>query len=247
MAITKERYQNPTYGDTVNLRLFSYNSNNLADFDSIEKVDLYILEPSEATDINPDGRRLVETFDGSAVTLEDTGTHLLSVDLVKDLYLIGNYIDIWTVNPDSESPSQTVEQCFSVYPALWYTTPTPVVYDFSFFFQPNKLRQGSKQFIIVEIRPNVPRGSDLQKYYENLAIVSDLKISIEQRCGECLPQECDLRLIVDNESVDYREKRYGYFKIDTEDWECGIYDVWFQLDFGENRYISERQQLQIYS
>ncbi len=244
---TKERYQNPTYGDTVNLRLFSYNSNNLADFDSIEKVEIYQLDSSEVTEENPQGRRLVDTFDGTAVVLEDTGTHLLSVDLEKDKYLIGEYIDVWTVNPSAEDPAQTVEQCFSVYPALWYTTPTPVVYDFSFYFQPNKMRQGSKQFLIIEIRPNVPRGTDLDAYYQNLAIVSDLKISIEQRCGECLPAECDLRLIVDKEPVDYREKRYGYYRIDTEDWECGIYDIWFQLDFGENRYISERQQLQVYN
>lgn len=245
--MNKERFQNPTYGDTVNLRLFSYNSNNLADFESIEKVDIYHLDPQEISETNTDGRRLVESFSGATVVLEDTGTHLLTVDLEKDKYVIGEYIDVWTVSPDIENPSQTVSQSFSIYPSLWYTTPTPVVYDFQFFFQPNKMRQGSKQFLIIEIRPNVPRGSDLDAYYQNLAIVSDLKISIEQRCGECLPQECDLRLIVDNESVDYREKKYGYYRIDTEDWECGIYDVWFRLDFGENRYISERQQLQIYN
>lgn len=244
---TKERYQNPTYGDDIRLRLFSYNSNNLADFDSIEKVDIYHLDPDEISATNKDGRRLVDSFDGTSVVVEDTGTHLLTVNLEKDKYLIGNYIDVWSVTADAEAPTQTIEQCFAVYPALWYTTPTPIVYDFSFYFQPNKIRQGSKQFLIIEIRPNVPRGSDLQKYYENLAIVSDLKISIEQRCGECIPDECDLRLIVDEESVDYREKRYGYYRIDTEDWECGIYDVWFRLDFGENRYISERQQLQVFS
>jgi hypothetical protein len=96
--------------------------------------------------------------------------------------------------------------------------------------------------------PNVPTAGDLRAYYENIAIVSDLSISIEQNCGECIPAEQDLRLIVDNESVDYREKRHGYYKLDTEALEmgCGIYDVWFTLEFGGNKYISDRMHIQIY-
>ena len=62
-----------------------------------------------------------------------------------------------------------------------------------------------------------------------------------------MPQEEDLRLIVDKEPVTYREKRYGYYQIDTADMEVGIYDVWFELDLGDNVYISERNQLQIFS
>jgi hypothetical protein len=27
---------------------------------------------------------------------------------------------------------------------------------------------------------------------------------------------------------------------------CGIYNVWFELEFGENSFISENLQLQIY-
>lgn len=243
----KERYQNPAIGDSVNLRLFTYNSNNLADLQSISKVDIYVLERDNASADNPDGRRLVETIDGSAVTLEDTGTHLISIDLPQNEFTIGRYLDIWTVSFSNDEPDATVEQCFEIYPNLWYTTPIPIVYDFSFRFQPNKFRSGSKQYLIIEILPNVPTASDLRQYYENLAIVSDLKISIEQKCGDCLPSEQDLRMITDKVNVDYREKRFGFYQFDTEDLDCGIYDIWFQLDFGGNRYISDRQQIQIYS
>lgn len=244
--MAKERYQNPAIGDQVNLRLFTYNSNNLADLQSIDKIDIYVLERSEVSAENPDGRRLIETIDGTGVTVEDTGTHLLTVELDEKKYAIGRYIDVWTASFSTDQPDSSIEQCFEVFPNLWYTTPIPIVYDFKFHFQPNKFRLGSKQFIIIEIIPNVPTAGDLRNYYENLAIVSDLKISIEHKCGDCLPAEEDLRLIVDKVKVDYREKKFGFYNLDTEGLECGIYDIWFQLDFGGNRYISDRMQFQVY-
>lgn len=242
----KERYQNPVTGDDVHLRLFTYNSNNLADLASIDKIEIYYLDPQERSANNPDGRRLVQTFSESDVTLEATGTYMLPVTLESPLYVIGEYLDVWTVYAVEAEPVQTIEQRFEVYPQLWYTTPSPIVYDFAFHFQPNKLRQGSKQFLIIEIVPNVPRSSDLERYYQNLAIVSDLKVSIEQICGDCTPQEADLRLIVDEVSVDYREKRFGYYKLDTEDMDCGLYNIWFKLEFGGNTYLSDKMQLMIY-
>lgn len=243
---TKERYQNPVVGDQINLRLFTYNSANLRDVVSVDEINIYYLDRNEITDENPDGRRLVETIAGSAVTLEDTGTHLISVDALETKYVIGQYLDIWSITAEADEPSQTIENCFEIFPDLWYTTPIPVVFDFDFHFQPNKFRKGSKQYIIIEIRPNVPRGSDLERYYQNLAIVSDLKISIEQHCGDCLPAEQDLRTVVDEESVDYREKRFGYYQFDTEDLACGIYNVTFKLELGGNVYISDRMPLQVY-
>lgn len=243
---TKQRYQNPVIGDTINLRLFSYNSNEFADFFEIQKVEIYYLDPTDVSDTNPDGRRLVEEFDGTDVTLEDVGKHLLEVELEQDRYVIGRYIDIWTVVVTEDDVPSTIEQVFDVYPNLWYTTPMPIVYDFSFHFQPNKFRKGSKQYLIIEIVPNVPTAGDLRAYYENLAIVSDLSVSIEMVCGECVPEEEDLRLIADEELVDYREKRYGFYKLDTEEMECGIYNVWFKLEFGENIYLSDKLQIQVY-
>jgi hypothetical protein len=234
-------------GNEVNLRLFTYNSSNLQDVIAVEQVAIYFLDPNNKTTTNPDGRRLVETIDGDSVTIEDTGTHLITINAETAKYTIGKYVDIWTVTLVEDEPSQTIENQFTLYPDLWYSTPTPIVFDFDFHFQPNKFRQGSKQFLIIEIIPNVPRSSDLERYYTNLAIVSDLKITIEQACGSCMPEEQDLRTIIDEESVDYRELRYGYYKLDTTDLDCGIYNVTLKLEFGDNIYISDRMPIQIYN
>lgn len=244
--MAKERYQNPTIRDEINLRLFTYNSTNLQNVVGIEKVDIYFLDPSNVTTSNPDGRRLVETIDGGAVTTEDTGTYLITITAETAKYTIGKYLDIWSISLEEDEPSQTIVNEFKIYPDLWYTAPIPVVFDFDFHFQPNKFRQGTKQYMIIEIIPNVPRASDLERYYNNLAIVSDLKITIEQTCGDCLPAERDLRVIVDEASVDYREMRYGYYQLDTREMGCGIYDVTLKLEFGDNIYISDRMQIQIY-
>ena len=86
----------------------------------------------------------------------------------------------------------------------------------------------------------------MARYYENLAIVSPLKISITQVCGDCLPAEEDLRAIAEEQNVEFREKGRGYYFLDTEDWTEGLYDVLFTMEFVANTYISSKQQLQIY-
>lgn len=242
----KERYQNPAIGDTVNLRLFTYNSNNLANLQSIVNVETFYLDRTFISKENPDGRRLIETFDGSVVQTLDTGSYLLPVYLEPKKYVIGNNIDIWTVTIADDQPNNQIANVFQIFPALWYTTPIPVVYDFHFHFQPNKLRRGSKQFLIIEIIPSVPTAGDLRQYYENIAIVSDLLISIEQECGDCLPKERDERLLVDRQLVDFREKRHGYYQLDTSEMDCGIYNIWFELNFGSNIYISDKFNFQVY-
>ena len=52
MAV-KDRMQNPTCGDTIRLRLLTYNSNNRRDVQSIEKVEIYFLDPAEKSASNP--------------------------------------------------------------------------------------------------------------------------------------------------------------------------------------------------
>lgn len=242
----KERYQNPTVGDTVRLRLFFYNNNSFSDVSSIESIALYKLNPGASiNDVN--ARTLVKNVPVNQIVNDGTGKYYVDVLVEEIVFTIGNYVDVWTVNfvDNDEGLSQIVNP-FTIYPSVWYTTPIPVVYDFNFVFRPAKIRKGSKRYIIIELTPNVPKGTDLQRYYENLAIVGDLKVSIEQRCGECLPPEEDLRLIVDRAPVDYREKKFGYYQIDTVDYDVGIYDIWFELEMGENTYISDRMQLQIY-
>lgn len=247
MSNVKERYQNPTVNETVRLRLFFYNSNNFSDVSSIEKIELYKVADGASIN-NSSARTYVKTIPGSAVVHDGQGKYYVDVFLEDGVFLIGNYVDVWTVNfvNDNEGLSEVVNP-FQIYPNLWYSTPIPVVYDFNFQFRPSRLRKGSKRYLIVEINPNVPKGTDLQRYYENLAIVSDLKVSIEQRCGNCLPAEQDLRLIVDRASVDYREKKFGYYMLDTTDLEIGIYDIWFEMEMGENIYISDKFQLQIHA
>lgn len=244
---TKERFQNPTGDDSVTLRLFTFNANNPRSVQSIDKVEIYFLDPTEVTDINKDGRRLISTVEAADVTADAEGEYSVEVTLTKILYPIGNYIDIWTATfEDDEYCQAAIENSFQIYPNLWFTTPIPIVYDFNFFFRPNRMASGSKRYIIAEVVPNVPRGSDLVRYYENLAIVSDLKISIEQICGDCVPKESDLRLVVNRESVDYREKRFGYFMLDTTDMDIGLYNVWFELAMGDTVFVSEKNQLQIF-
>jgi len=242
---TKERNQNAVAGDTLTLRQFFYNSNNFADVIKVEKVEIYFFDKEEITEENPKGLRLVETIDGSLVTHDETGKYSAVLTL-DGRYGIGKYTDVWTVNVEATHPKITINAGFNVYSNLWYSSPSPIVYDFNFRFRPNKLKIGSKRHLIIEVEPNVPTGSNLAKYYENLAIASPLRISIEQACGPCLPEEQDLRLIVDRESVDYRDKGRGFYFFDTSELDCGIYNVWFEMEFGGNTYISDKQQLQIY-
>lgn len=244
----KDRYQNPVIGDTVALRMFVYNSNNTASLNTIAKVDIYYLDPTMSTDANPDGRTLVQTIPGTSVVTVSQGEYQLDLFLDPVIYLNdGRYIDEWTVTFSTGDPSTTLEHLFQIYPDLWYTTPIPVVYDFDFYFQPNKLRMGTKKFIEIEIIPNVPRATDLQQYYENLAISATLLVSIGMHCSDCVPCEEDLQLVVDKAPTNYREKNRAFYFFDTTQFDCGVYDIWFQLDFGGNTYISDKNQILIYN
>ena len=243
---TKERYQNPVVGDLIKLKLFVYNSNNFANVKSVEKIEIYRVDNPNVDIKNTNEGYLVETISGSSVTQEDVGVYLLDLQTSSPSYTIGYYYDVWTVVFENEDAPAQVTNIFQIYPDLWYSSPTPIVYDFNFQFRPNKLRKGSKRYIIFQVTPNVPRGTDLERYYENLAIVGDLKISMEQRTGNCLPKEQDLRIVLENAPMSYREKMYGYYLLDTTEMEIGIYDVWYELDLGGNTYISDRQSLQIF-
>jgi hypothetical protein len=244
----KDRYQNPVIGDTVALRTFVYNSNNTAALDSIVEVKIYYLDPDMRSESNPDGRTLIQTIPSGSVTNPALGEYQLDLYLDPLLYVnTGRYIDEWVVIFQSGDPQTSLEHLFQVYPDLWYTTPIPVVYDFDFYFQPNKFKTGTKKYIEIEIVPNVPRATDLEAYYENLAIAATVYVSISRRCGECVPCEEDLRLVVDRAPTQYKEKNRAYYYFDSTLFDCGVYDIWFELDFGGNVYISDTNQIQIYS
>lgn len=243
----KERYQNPVIGDELRLRLLSYNSNAQANVDSINKIDIYFLDPTEVTDANPDGRRLVQTIDTAQISNDSTGAYSTIITVESELYTIGNYLDIWEITLGGDTTQ--IENSFSIYPNLWFTTTTPITYDFNFSFRPNRIRKGSIRWLTVEINPNVPNQKELISYYTNLAIIADISVSIEQECGDCVPAEEDLRSIVDEESIELREKCLGYYRLDTSedglDMAEGIYNIWFTLQLGDSTFISEKQQLQI--
>lgn len=244
---TVERFQNPVCGSLINLRLFTYNAHVQTNVADVTSVDIYFLDPQEVTEANPKGQRLIRSIPGSEVVNISTGEYLAQIQADPPEFGIGQYYDVWNITFENTDDCGTgsITNYFSIYPDLWFASPIPPAYDFSFHFRPNRLVKGSKRYLTIQVVPNIPKGSDLQAFYENLATISDLKISIAAACGECLPAEEDLRLIVDKETVILREKSYGYYQIDTTDMNKGIYDVWFELAFADNIFVSEKNQIQI--
>ena len=247
---TKERTQNLKIDDTALLRFFVWND-TLADPDEITQVDIYKLFEEDPTEENPFGRRLVETIDAADIVKDETGKYHISVDLEGPLYTQGRYQDEWNIIFEDNTPVALSPMDFAIGPDAWFTDSRPLVHDFSFDFRPNRLTHGSKRYIEITVTPNVARGSDKQRYYENLVAAGTLYVSMEQKCGECLPAEQDLRLVFEDELVAERDGCTSYFLIDAREdgeleLECGMYDVWFTLTLGENVYVSDRQPLQIF-
>lgn len=241
----KFRYQNPIIGDTIRLRLDTYNSNNFKSVNAIDKIEIFFLDSTARTPENPDGRTLVSTVLSSSVVQESEGQYYIDLITSSPLFVIGNYLDIWHIQFEPSEEISPIDNIFQIFPDLWITSPIPIVYDFAFRFTPSQIVRGSKKHIRIEVVPMVPRQTDLMQYYENLAIAADITVSIEQTCGECLPEECDLRLIVDNATVDFREKSEAFFFWDTTDLETGIYSIWCCLQFGGNVYISPKHTIQL--
>jgi len=243
---TKLRFQNPVVGDTIRLSFDVYNSNNFADVFSIEKVEIMFLDPSAKTAENPDGRTLFATVNNSDIVHATTGQYYIDLDVPAPKFVVGNYLDIWHVQFRSDEDVGQIEQTFAIHPDLWITSPIPIVYDFQFQFRPSRWRRGEVKHLQCEITPLVPRQSDLVRYYANLAIAADIYLSIEQHCGPCVPCEEDLRVILDEVPMTYKEKGVAFYRWDTTDLECGIYDVWAKMLFGDNVYVGEKQQIQLF-
>lgn len=243
----KERFQNPAVLDEVNLRIFAFNANAPKDFQDIEKVEIYYLDPTLVSESNPDGRTLIDTVLPENIHQDKTGEYYITLTLASEQYVIGRYYDVWHVTMQGDHPT-TVQQPWEVYPSLWFTTPAPIAYDFRFDFRPNKIRKGSKRYIIIDVTPNVPTAPDLYKYYTALIVGATIRFYVQLVCGNCMPQEEDLRTLVDGEEITYRERNQAFYQIDTTDdsWQEGVYDIWCEMDLGGNIYVSEKQQIQIY-
>lgn len=245
--MAKERNQNIVVGNDLTLRLFTYNSNQRQSVQNVNKVEIYYLDETCITSENPEGKRLVKTIESSDVTIVGDGQYSVEFELEDQLFVIGKYIDVWYVNFDS-SQSGSVTNEFSIIPDLWFASDLPIIYDFSFGFRPNRIRYGERRWINIEIIPNVPNISELKRYYANLAVSSPLRIWIEKACGDCVPKEKDLRLVVEGDLVEHRRGTEGSYFINTEElnMDCGIYNVWFEMEFGENKYLSDNLQLQVF-
>ena len=245
----KDRNESVQPGDEVRLKLFTFSAGAAKDVDEIDKVEIYRLFVLDQTEDNPLGRELVETVQGSSVVNDSTGEYHIDVDLDTETYVVGRYQDDWIHTFEEGLPETTSTYDFQVFPNRWFTDSKPILHDFTFNYTPTRIPKGSVKFIQIEIIPNVPRGTDRQRYYENIAADGILYISIEQKCGECMPAELDLRLLVDEVCVTEREGCFGFYKLDTSDtsdFECGIYNIWFKLTLGTNTYISDKQQIQIF-
>jgi hypothetical protein len=243
--MSKERNQSPVVGDTISLRLWTINSNQFTNVSEVQKVEIYYLDSANVSESNPDGRTLIQTI--TDITNDDTGKYHVDVALSHPTYVIGNYIDVWYLNFEEEECSATDEHYFRINPSLWFTADGPLIYDYSFGFMPNRVSLGSKRYITIEVTPNVPTGSDLVRYYYNLIASGILKISIKQICGDCLPPEEDLRIVVDEEEVSDRSSCKWHYLLDTSGLSAGVYDVWFKLQIAENIFISDKNQLEIFN
>ncbi len=247
MAV-KDRNQNAQPGDTVRLKFFSFSAGACKDVFEIEKIDIFRLFCLERTTENPLGRELVETIDGSEAIRDDVGQHHIDLELDTLTYVVGRYQDEWHHKfEDDNQPTQKSTFDFGVFPNRWFTDSKPIIHDFSFTYLPTRFVKGSKKFMQIEIIPDVPRGTDKQRYYENIAKDGILFISMIQKCGDNLPQEEDLRIIIDEECVTEREGCFGFFRLDTEEIDCGLFDLVFKLELGPNIYISDRQPFQIFA
>jgi hypothetical protein len=239
----KERYQNPVIGDTLKLRLFTYNANNRANVYSVDSVEVYAVETNSEGTVTP---RLVETVPGDMVTKVETGQYLATVNIDSPLYTIGQYQDVWKIKISDDLELSEIVNQFEIHSDLWFTSTAPMIYDFDFKILPNRVRHGSKRYLLIQIKPNVPTGSALEAYYSNLATISPLRVYMEMSCVECMPQEEDLRLVVEGAPVEHREKCYAYYFLDTTEMDKGLYNIWLEFEFGETTHVSEKQQIQIY-
>lgn len=241
MAV-KERDQNFVCGDTAVLRLYQFNENAPAGV-TVNRVEIYFLDPFNRSAENPDGRTLVQTL---TPTTDAVGQYSVNVALTSPMYGIGKYVDVWDITYTTGDCPGKQEFQFTIGASKWYANSEPYLWSFAFAFRPTKFRKNERKHIIVEVTPNVPHISDLERYYADLNTYPALFVTMALRCGECVPVEQDLRTVVERQQIEVRNKRLGYFFLDTTDLDCGIYDIWFDLDLGGNTYISPKNQIQIY-
>lgn len=245
--MSKERSENLRPNDNVTLRRYIFNGGIPADPFQVNQVNIYQLFVVDPTVENKYGKSIVQTFTTNDITKDDVGQYSINFDLISPLYTVGKYTDEWNILFEYDMPISTQADYFQIYTNAWFTDTKPLVYNFNFDFTPDRLQQGSIQYLQIQITPNVPRGTDKQRYYENLVYAGNLFVSLEQTCGNCLPDEADLRTVIDREPVGFKDFLVGYYQLDTTELDCGVYNIWFEFDLGGNVYLSDKQPFQIYN
>ena len=235
-------------GDTVQLGFCSFNSGLKDPAGGVTKVDIYHLGALEPTLDNPLGKSLVITITGDSIIHDSMGRYHIELPLNFPQFQIGSFQDVWSyiLDPYGDTCQSVFE--FIISNNLWFTDTQPLVHDFNFKFRPNRVTKGSRKYIEVIVEPNLPHTSEKRRFYENVISCGELSISIKKICSDCLPQEEDLKLVVDNEIITERAGNRGWYFLDTtnDDLDCGIYDVVFVFNLGESTFISEAEPLQVY-
>lgn len=250
--MAKEKYENPTLGDTVRLRLYVYNSNAMTSVKVFRSIAIYLLDPFNKSEQNIDGRTLITQIATTTITQQSVGNYY--VDLVlnsSDDFVLGDYIIQWNLifENDPDCPS-IIEDKFTIYSRNWATSDLPLIHSFDFKFSPNRFVKNSKQYLIVKIIPKAQNADTLSRYYANMAVSSGLTVSISERCGPCNNVDED-DFILENEPVEIRERGTGYVLLDMREdndlgLECGLYNIFFTLEFGNTVHVSPVSQFEIY-
>lgn len=238
----KDRYQMPTVGDTVRLRLMSLNQYTFSDLESINQVDIYLYDKCQPGCPLPP---VVTTIPGTQVVRESEGNYYVDLVTSSPDFMIAEYQDVWRIFTKNNQAGSVTKK-FKLYQDQWFFSSLPPVYSFTFKFGPNKIRKGSKKYLAIQVVPNVPKACELENFYAAMAISGVIKINIEKSCGPCLLEEKDLRIVVEDQIVELREGANAYYYLDTTEMDCGIYNVWFELDVNNTVEVSSKYQMEIF-
>lgn len=255
----RERYQRPVLGDTVKLKILVYSSNQKANAHQVLGVTIFYLDIDQRSEGNPDGRIEVAAVLPANISNDAPGEYSVDLELNQVDFRIGDYVDRWEfLFEDADNYPGIIENDFTVYRDLWYTSPKPLIYELGFNLSPNKIVQGTRKYLRVDLDVYAPDASTREAYYYSLATMADVHISIVQDEGEGYdPQVPGNNTIVNWSPVQFREDNSGYYLLDTSvdprpqmngaAMPNGIYLVQFRAGLGETLHLSPRFHLQIYS
>ena len=258
----KLRNQAIFLNDDISLDLYNYQGNALFDLFSIEKIEIYFLDPYGKTPSNPEGRKLRATIESTDVQKIVAGQYRVTITLDSSLYQIGDYFDVWYVKHSSEdSRSYPVINSFSVYPAPAANVGSPLIHDINFTFSPKKMLYESIQYLTIGFYPLVRSQFGiktleqelLERFYFNLKSVGGLYVKLEmiEGCGYD-PDNTLMNVKTDPEweQVDISGDNEAHYLLDatsdTDKFQRGIYAVQFKALVNDQTILSDKFYLQIY-